>query len=81
MQKDNKISSLEAKLGVTNSPAETKVKQYTALKNPNMRQVNAGTGKITKGVDNAEKLVIDSISKRTTPKQTEKKLPPSAQKT
>lgn len=54
MQKDNKISSLEAKLGV-NLPTETKVKQYAPLKNPNMRQVAAGTGKITKNVENAEK--------------------------
>ena len=54
MQKDNKISSLEAKLGVT-LPNETKVKQYAPLKNPNMRQVNVGTGKIIKSVENAEK--------------------------
>lgn len=63
MQKDNKISTLEAKLGGS-SPVETKVKQYAALKNPNMRQVQAGSGKITKAVENAEKFVIDTISKR-----------------
>lgn len=65
MQKENKISTLEAKLEISNpSPVETKVKQYAALKNPNMRQVQAGTGKITKAVDDAEKFVIDSITKR-----------------
>lgn len=66
MQKDNKISTLEAKLG-TSSPVEVKPKQYAALKNPNMRQVQPGSGKITKGVENAEKMVIDSISKKPKP--------------
>jgi hypothetical protein len=63
MQKDNKISTLEAKLG-SSSPVETKVKQYAALKNPNMRQVQPGNGKITKGVENAEKIVMETISKK-----------------
>lgn len=65
MQKDNKISTLEAKLA-TSSPKPAQ-KQYAALKNPNMRQVQPG-GKITKTAD-AEKIVIDTISKKpqTTP--------------
>ena len=47
-----------------------------------MRQVNPGVGKITKGTENAEKLVIESISKK--PKEAPKnvlqapKLPPKA---
>lgn len=66
MQKDNKISTLEAKLG-TSSPVDTKVKQYAALKNPAMRTVQAGVGKITKSSENAEKVVIETISKRPKP--------------
>jgi hypothetical protein len=86
MQKENKISMLEAKLGVTGgqqkSPISTQKQQFSNLKNPNQRQVgvgaqamsaSVGAGKITKATENSERLVMDGIQKRPTPQSSSSK--------